>query len=85
MGKQKTYSWEFKLQMVHVLAKGIHNMSHISRDYHVTRSLLYAWIRLYQERGEAAFIPDRAIDCPVLTTWNIRSRINGEKQEVRDT
>jgi transposase-like protein len=48
--------------MVHLLAKGTHNMSQISRDYHVTRSLLYAWIRLYQERGEAAFIPDRTID-----------------------
>jgi transposase-like protein len=50
MGKQKTSSWEFKLQ--------------ISRDYHVTRSLLYAWIRLYQERGEAAFVPDRATAAP---------------------
>ena len=64
MGKQKTYSWEFKLQMVHLLAKGTHNMSQISRDYHVTRSLLYAWIRLYQERGEAAFVPDRATASP---------------------
>jgi transposase-like protein len=64
MGKQKTYSWEFKLQMVHLLAKGTHNLSQISRDYHVTRSLLYAWIRLYQERGEAAFVPDRAIAAP---------------------
>lgn len=64
MGKQKAYSWEFKLQMVHLLAKGTHNLSQISRDYHVTRSLLYAWIRLYQERGEAAFIPDRALDAP---------------------
>ena len=61
MGKQKTYSWEFKLQMVHVLKKGVHNVSQISRDYHVTRSLLYAWIRMYQERGEAAFVPNRAI------------------------
>ena len=64
MGKQKTSSWEFKLQMVHVLAKGTHTLSHISRDYHVTRSLLYAWIRLYQERGEAAFVPDRATASP---------------------
>jgi transposase-like protein len=57
-------AWEFKLQMVHLLAKGTHNMSQISRDYHVTRSLLYAWIRLYQERGEAAFVPDRATASP---------------------
>jgi transposase-like protein len=64
MGKQKTSSWEFKLQMVHLLAKGTHNISQISRDYHVTRSLLYVWIRFYRQRGEAAFIPDRAIDSP---------------------
>jgi transposase-like protein len=64
MGKQKTYSWEFKVHMVHLLAKGTHNMSQMSRDYHVTRSLLYAWMQLYQERGEAAFIPDHAIDMP---------------------
>jgi transposase-like protein len=64
MGKQKTYSWEFKLQMVHVLAKGPHNMSQISRDYHVTGSLLYAWIGLYQERGEAAVVSDRATASP---------------------
>jgi transposase len=64
MGKQKTYSWEFKLHMVHLLEKGSHNVSQISRDYHVTRSLLYAWIRLYQERGEAAFVPSRASRCP---------------------
>jgi hypothetical protein len=44
MGKQKTYSWECKVHMVHVLAKGTHNMSHISWDDHVTRSLLHARI-----------------------------------------
>lgn len=46
MGKQKIYSLEFKVQMMHLLTKGTHNMSQISRDDHVTRSLLYAWIRL---------------------------------------
>ena len=64
MGKQKIYSWEFKVQMVHLLEKGLHNVSQISRDYHVTRSLLYAWMRLYQQRGEAAFVPNRAIQTP---------------------
>jgi transposase-like protein len=64
MGKQKTYSWEFKVQMVHLLEKGMHNVSQISRDYHVTRSLLYAWMRLYLERGEAAFVPSRATQSP---------------------
>jgi transposase-like protein len=64
MGKQKTYSWGFKLQMVHLLGKGAHIVSQISRDYHVTRSLLYARIWLYQERGEAAFVPSRATQYP---------------------
>ena len=57
MGKQKTYSWEFKLQMVHVLAKGTHTISQISRDYHVTRSLLYAWIRMYQSEEKLLLFP----------------------------
>jgi len=41
MGHQRSYAWEFKLQMVHLLEKGDHNPSQISRDHHVTRSLLY--------------------------------------------
>lgn len=36
----------------------------ISRDDHVTRSLLYAWLRWYQERGEAALVPGRATAVP---------------------
>ena len=40
MGKQKTYSWEFKLQMVHLLEKGLHNVSQISRDYQVAMKLI---------------------------------------------
>ena len=50
--------------MVHLLEKGNHNVSQMSRDYNVTRSLLYPWIRLYQERGEAAFVPSRAAQFP---------------------
>jgi transposase-like protein len=60
MGKQKSSSWECKLQLVHLLEIRTHTMSQASWDYHVTRSLLYAWIRLYQQRGEAAFVPARA-------------------------
>ncbi len=43
MGHQRSYSWEFKLQMVQLLEKGEQNPSQISRDHHVTRSLLYVW------------------------------------------
>jgi transposase-like protein len=54
MGHNQSYSWEFKLQMVQLLEKGEQNPSQISRDHHVTRSLLYVWWQLYRERGEAA-------------------------------
>jgi len=46
MGQQRSYSWEFKLQMVQLLEKGEHNPSQISRDHHVTRGLLYVWWQL---------------------------------------
>jgi transposase-like protein len=60
MGHQRSYSWECKLQMVQLLEKGEQNPSQISRDHHVTRSLLYVWWQLYRERGEAAFVPTQA-------------------------
>ena len=64
MGHNRTYSWEFKVQMVHLLEQREQNPSQISRDYHVTRSLLYVWWQLYQERGEAAFVPSQAFHSP---------------------
>src|SRR5436305_14541632 len=47
MGEQRSYSWEFKLQMVQLLEMGEHNPSQISRDHHVTRSLLYVLWQFY--------------------------------------
>ena len=64
MGKQRSYSWEFKLQMVQLLEKGEQNPSQISRDHHVTRSLLYVWWQLYRERGEAGLRPTQAFQSP---------------------
>lgn len=64
MGKQKSYSWEFRLQMVQLLEKGEQNPSQLSRGYHVTRSLLYYWWHLYQEQGETAFTPTQALFTP---------------------
>src|SRR5215470_8254720 len=60
MGHNRVYTWEFKLQMVQLLGQGEQNPSQISRDHHVTRSLLYVWWQLYQDRGEAAFVPTQA-------------------------
>jgi transposase-like protein len=64
MWRKKSYSWDFKLQMVQLLEKGEQNPSQISRDYHVTRSLLYYWWQVYQEQGEAAFAPTQALLTP---------------------
>jgi transposase-like protein len=46
MGQKRTDTWEFQVQMVHLLEKGEQNPSQISRDHHVTRSLLYVWWQL---------------------------------------
>jgi transposase-like protein len=64
MWHKKSYSWEFKLQMVQLLEKGEQNPSQISRDHHVTRSLLYYWWQLYRQQGEAAFEPTQAVLSP---------------------
>ena len=64
MGHKQSYAWEFKLQMVQLLEKGEQNPPQISRDHHVTRSLLYVWWQLYRERGEAAFVPTQAFQSP---------------------
>ncbi|MGZ3647379.1 MAG: hypothetical protein ACXVCM_26410 [Ktedonobacteraceae bacterium] len=50
--------------MIQLLEKGEQNPSQISRDHHFTRSLLYLWWQLYQERGEAAFVPTQAFQSP---------------------
>jgi hypothetical protein len=41
MGHQRSYSWEGTAADVAMLEKGEQNPSQISRDHHVTRSLLY--------------------------------------------
>lgn len=64
MWHNKKYSWEEKLRLVQLLEKGEQNPSQISRDYHVTRSLLYYWWQLYQQHGEAAFAPTQALLTP---------------------
>jgi transposase-like protein len=64
MGHQRSYSWEFKLQMVQFLEKDEQNPFQISLDRHVTRSLLYMWWQLYRERGEAAFVSTQAFQSP---------------------
>jgi transposase-like protein len=50
--------------MVQLLEKGEQNPSQISRDHHVTLSLLYVWWQLYRERGEGALMPTQAFQSP---------------------
>ena len=65
MRYQRSYSWEFRLQMIQLLEKGELTPTQISRDHHVTRSLLYVWRQHYRERGEAAFVPTQAFQSPL--------------------
>jgi Helix-turn-helix domain len=64
--KEELYGTQAKLYVgvqaadVQLLEKGEQNPSQISRDHHVTRSLVYVWWQLYQERGEAAFVSTQA-------------------------
>ena len=64
MGHKRTYTSEFKLHIVQLLEQGEQNPYQISRDHHVTRSLLYVRWQFYQERGEAAFVPTQAFQSP---------------------
>lgn len=47
--------------MVQLLEKGEQNPSQISRDHHVTRSLLYDGAQLYRERGEADYTANPSV------------------------
>ena len=87
MGKQKTYSWEFKVQMVHLLAKGTHNMSQISREYHVTRSLLYAWIGCIRNEEKPPLFPIGQPICHVArrATTQCRGASHASRTALRTT
>jgi transposase len=78
-----SYEPKLKLKLARLMQSGDMPVAQISREYQVTRSLLYYWWQQYRERGEAAFAPpllspeqqeelDQALDQPPTdgSLWN---------------
>jgi transposase len=53
----RTFSREFKLEVVRQLAEGHKRPAQVCRDHQLADSVLSRWHKEYEERGEAAFPP----------------------------
>ncbi|MGH3592629.1 MAG: transposase [Pseudonocardiaceae bacterium] len=53
----RTFSREFKLDVVQQLASGVKRPAQICREHHLAETVLLRWRREYEERGAAAFTP----------------------------
>lgn len=53
----RTFTREFKLEIVRQLANGIKRPAQVCREHQLSDSLLARWRHEYAERGEAAFTP----------------------------
>ncbi|MFN8591824.1 MAG: transposase [Thermomicrobiales bacterium] len=57
MARGRTYSREFKLEVVHQVASGAKRPAQVCREHGVANSVLDRWRQEYAARGEAAFSP----------------------------
>ena len=57
MMQKRMHSREFKLEVVRQIATGQKRPAQVCREYGLADSLLSRWRKEYQERGEAAFLP----------------------------
>jgi transposase len=53
----RTFTREFKLEIVRQLAHGENRPAQVCREQGLAESVLARWRREYAERGEAAFAP----------------------------
>jgi transposase len=53
----RTFTREFKLEVVRQLANGTKRPAQVCREHQLSDSLLARWRHEYAERGEAAFTP----------------------------
>ena len=53
----RTFTREFKLDVVHQIASGAKRPAQICREYNLAESVLNRWRKEYAARGEAAFTP----------------------------
>ena len=56
----RTFSREFKLEVVQQIASGAKRPAQVCREHHVAETVLLRWRREYEERGAAAFTPKEA-------------------------
>ncbi len=57
MARGRTFSREFKLELMHQLAGGARRPAQVCREHGLANSVLARWRHEYAERGEAAFTP----------------------------
>jgi transposase len=53
----RTFSRDFKLEVVRQVAEGHKRPAQACREYQLAASVLARWRKEYEERGEAAFTP----------------------------
>ncbi len=58
--QKRMHSREFKLDVVRQIASGQKRPAQVCREYSLAESLLSRWRKEYQERGEAAFLPQQS-------------------------
>lgn len=56
--KRRTFSREFKLEVVQEIATGAKRPAQVCREHGLAESVLSRWRQEYERRGEAAFSPD---------------------------
>jgi putative transposase len=57
MPRGRTFSREFKLELMHQLASGVRRPAQLCREHGLAETVLWRWRREYAARGEAAFGP----------------------------
>lgn len=57
MPRGRTFSREFKLELMHQLASGAKRPAQVCREHGLANSVLSRWRQEYAERGEGAFAP----------------------------
>ena len=63
----RTFSREFKLDVVQQLATGEKRPAQICREHHLAPSLVHRWRQQYEQHGEQAFSPGPKSDSEALT------------------
>ena len=57
MPRGRTFSRDFKLELMHQLERGERRPAQLCREHGLADGVLWRWRREYAERGEAAFAP----------------------------